>query len=63
MYAVCRVFEYYGRIDPADQWLPEFRCFDELVIEDEANSKVVEMVLNAPRTEGANAVFRAVRSA
>jgi hypothetical protein len=33
MYAVCRVFQHYGRVDPADQWLPEFQCYDGLTIE------------------------------
>jgi hypothetical protein len=35
MYAVCRAFEYYGRVDPADEWLPEFQCWDGLVIEND----------------------------
>ncbi len=34
MWAVCKAFQFYGRVDPADEWLPEFRCFDGLVIED-----------------------------
>lgn len=33
MYAVCKAFEFYGRIDPADEWRPEFQCYDGLVIE------------------------------
>jgi hypothetical protein len=33
MYAVCKAFEYYGRVDPKDDWLPEFQCFDGLEIE------------------------------
>ena len=33
MYAVCKAFEHYGRIDPSDEWRPEFQCFDGLVIE------------------------------
>jgi hypothetical protein len=33
MYAVCKAFEHYGRIDPQDVWLPHFQCFDGLVIE------------------------------
>jgi hypothetical protein len=34
MYAVCRAFEHYGRVDPSDDWRPEFRCFDGLTIEE-----------------------------
>jgi hypothetical protein len=33
MYAVCKAFEYYGRIDPADEWLPQFQCYDGLIIQ------------------------------
>ena len=33
MYAVCRAFEHYGRIDPNDEWLPAFQCFDGLRID------------------------------
>lgn len=32
MYAVCRAFSHYGRVDPADEWLPEFQCYDGLTI-------------------------------
>jgi len=35
MYAVCKAFEHYGRIDPNDEWLPEFQCYDGLTIEKE----------------------------
>jgi hypothetical protein len=35
MYAVCKAFEHYGRVDPADKWLPEFQCYDGLMIEKE----------------------------
>jgi hypothetical protein len=34
MFAVCQAFEHYGRIDPADLWLPEFQCFDGLMIQE-----------------------------
>jgi hypothetical protein len=34
MYAVCRAFEYYGRVDPEDEWLPEFQSYDGLVFEE-----------------------------
>ena len=34
MFAVCLAFEHYGRVDPADEWLPQFRCLDGLLIED-----------------------------
>lgn len=33
MVGVCRAFEHYGRIDPNDEWLPSFRCWDGLVVE------------------------------
>jgi hypothetical protein len=32
MYAACRAFAHYGRLDPEDAWLPEFQCFDGLCI-------------------------------
>ncbi len=33
MMAVCRAFQHYKRIDPTDEWLPQFQCYDGLVIE------------------------------
>jgi len=33
MYAVCKAFEYYGRVDPNDEWLPSFQCCDGLIME------------------------------
>ncbi len=33
MMAVCRAFEHYGRVEPDDVWLPQFQCYDGLVIE------------------------------
>jgi hypothetical protein len=33
MWAVCRAYQQYQRVHPDDVWLPEFRCFDGLVIE------------------------------
>lgn len=33
MMAVCRAFQFYGRIDPTDVWMPQFQCYDGLVIE------------------------------
>jgi hypothetical protein len=33
MYAVCKAFEHYGRVDPDDKWLPAFQCYDGLIIE------------------------------
>jgi hypothetical protein len=30
MYAVCKAFQHYGRVDPSDQWLPSFLCHDGL---------------------------------
>jgi hypothetical protein len=38
MYTVCRAFEHYGRVDPEDEWLPEFQCYDGLVIEQQSKS-------------------------
>jgi hypothetical protein len=35
MYAVCKAFEHYGRVDPEDSWLPDFQCHDGLIIENE----------------------------
>ena len=33
MWAVCRAYQYYGRVDPADEWLPQFQCYDGLIIQ------------------------------
>lgn len=33
MWAVCLAFNHYGRVDPQDEWLPTFRCFDGLEVE------------------------------
>ena len=33
MWAVCEAFRHYGRVDPADEWLPQFQCHDGLVID------------------------------
>ena len=38
MYAVCRAFRHYGRVNPNDEWLPEFQSYDGLMIE--KNDKV-----------------------
>jgi hypothetical protein len=35
MWAVCRAFQKYGRVSPDDEWLPDFQCWDGLVIESE----------------------------
>jgi hypothetical protein len=35
MWAVCRAFQHYGRVDPEDVWLPEFRCYDGLIVRQE----------------------------
>jgi hypothetical protein len=39
MNAVCRAFSHYGRVDPEDEWLPEFQSYDGLIIQttDEEN--------------------------
>jgi hypothetical protein len=39
MYAVCLAYQHYGRVDPADEWLPSFRCLDGLIIDTENNSR------------------------
>jgi hypothetical protein len=57
MYAVCKAFEHYGRVDPNDEWLPEFQCYDGLIIE-----KADEVPNNATigggnSTSGAEEVF------
>jgi hypothetical protein len=33
MYTVCRAFSHYGRVEPEDEWLPQFQCFDGLTIQ------------------------------
>jgi hypothetical protein len=33
MYAVCKAFEHYGRVDPNDEWLSDFQCYDGLIME------------------------------
>ncbi len=33
MNAVCRAFSHYGRVDPEDEWLPEFRSYDGLIVQ------------------------------
>lgn len=33
MWAVCRAFQHYGRLDPNDVWLPQFQCYEGLIIE------------------------------
>lgn len=33
MYAVSQAYAKYGRVDPRDEWLPEFQCYDGLIIE------------------------------
>jgi hypothetical protein len=33
MMAVCNAFSHYGRCSPEDRWLPEFKCYDGLIIE------------------------------
>jgi hypothetical protein len=33
MWAVCRAFQQYSRVEPADEWLLDFRCYDGLIIE------------------------------
>lgn len=33
MNAVCRAFSHYGRIDPEDEWLSQFQCYDGLTVQ------------------------------
>jgi len=33
MWAVCRAFQHYNRVNPADKWLPQFQSYEGLVIE------------------------------
>jgi hypothetical protein len=33
MWGVCRANQHYGRVDPADQWRPEFRSYGGLIID------------------------------
>ena len=33
MIQVVNAFQHYGRIDPSDEWLPSFKCYDGLIIE------------------------------
>jgi hypothetical protein len=33
MWAVCRAFQHYKRVDPADEWLRQFQSYEGLVIE------------------------------
>jgi hypothetical protein len=32
MYAACRAFKHYRRLDPEDEWLLQFQCYDGLCI-------------------------------
>jgi hypothetical protein len=34
MWAVCRAFQHYHRVDPNNVWLPEFQCYDGLIVEE-----------------------------
>jgi hypothetical protein len=38
MFAVCRAFAHYGRVDPEDEWIDKFRCDDGLEIESSLQS-------------------------
>jgi hypothetical protein len=42
MYAACLAFEHYGRLDPEDQWTPDFYCYDGLSIASEPPSEIAE---------------------
>jgi hypothetical protein len=39
MYAVCKAFSHYGSVDPDDEWMPEFQCYDGLTIQECASRK------------------------
>lgn len=47
MYAVCKAFEYYGRVDPEDKWLPRFNCYDGLIVEQRLEQPSNPVGLNA----------------
>jgi hypothetical protein len=32
MYAVCRAFSHYGRVNPEDEWIPNFLSYDGLIV-------------------------------
>lgn len=40
MYAACLAFEHYGRLDPKDNWIPDFYCYDGLSIAPELPPEV-----------------------
>jgi hypothetical protein len=33
MWAVCRAYQQYERVEPTDEWRPDFRCYDGLIVE------------------------------
>ena len=33
MMAACKAYQHYERVDPEDEWLPKFQCYDGLVID------------------------------
>jgi hypothetical protein len=42
MFAVCRAFQHYQRVDPADAWLPDFGCYDGLIIESSGDEAAID---------------------
>jgi hypothetical protein len=55
MYAACVAFEHYGRLNPTDEWLPEFLCYDGLTISTDLASITTENSLpHATATACAN---------
>jgi hypothetical protein len=39
MYAVCKAFDHHDRVDPNNEWLAEFQCYDGLTIEKECENE------------------------
>jgi hypothetical protein len=46
MWAVCRAFQHYGRLSPDDEWLPDFRCYDGLIIQAKNLSRTEELAID-----------------
>jgi len=40
MYAACKAFDHYGRVDPEDTWMPCFNCYDGLIIREDPERAV-----------------------
>jgi hypothetical protein len=49
MVAVCNAFEHYGRCSPEDVWLPQFQCWDGLIIQEANTPPAAGIALNCRR--------------